>query len=515
MITERLYFADPYLTSFSARVVARAERDGRPAVALDQSAFYPEGGGQPPDAGTLDDVPVLDVQADDGLVWHTLARPLDAEIVQGRVDWARRFDHMQQHHGQHLLSAAFEHLHGLRTISFHLGAASATIDLAGGALAAEQAFAAEELANQVIWEDRPVLARFVSAEELARLPLRKPPAVDGPVRVVSVPDFDHSACGGTHPRATGGVGLLHIRRWDRRGDAVRVEFLCGGRAVRDELARVDLGSRVRPGSRIAVGAGSRGVAGYALIVGAVVAELRRLGAEPFVFPAMGSHGGATAEGQLAVLAEWGITPERMGCPVRSSMEVVQVGATPSGIAVFCDAAAHASDGIVLVNRVKIHTDFHGPTESGLTKMMAIGLGKRQGAELIHARGVRGLREEIPRVAAVQLGRSPILCGVAIVEDGAHNVSHVQAVLAADIPREEPAILERSRRLMAALPVAACDLLIVDWIGKDISGGGMDGNIIGRMLIDGEPEPQAPQVGLLLARLEDALDAAVAALAGDQ
>ncbi|MBK9713615.1 MAG: DUF2088 domain-containing protein [Kouleothrix sp.] len=271
------------------------------------------------------------------------------------------------------------------------------------------------------------------------------------------------------------------------------------RAVRDELARVDLGSRVRPGSRIAVGAGSRGVAGYALIVGAVVAELRRLGAEPFVFPAMGSHGGATAEGQLAVLAEWGITPERMGCPVRSSMEVVQVGATPSGIAVFCDAAAHASDGIVLVNRVKIHTDFHGPTESGLTKMMAIGLGKRQGAELIHARGVRGLREEIPRVAAVQLGRSPILCGVAIVEDGAHNVSHVQAVLAADIPREEPAILERSRRLMAALPVAACDLLIVDWIGKDISGGGMDGNIIGRMLIDGEPEPQAPQVGLLLAR----------------
>ncbi|MBK9713617.1 MAG: alanyl-tRNA editing protein [Kouleothrix sp.] len=252
MITERLYFADPYLTSFSARVVARAERDGRPAVALDQSAFYPEGGGQPPDAGTLDDVPVLDVQADDGLVWHTLARPLDAEIVQGRVDWARRFDHMQQHHGQHLLSAAFEHLHGLRTISFHLGAASATIDLAGGALAAEQAFAAEELANQVIWEDRPVLARFVSAEELARLPLRKPPAVDGPVRVVSVPDFDHSACGGTHPRATGGVGLLHIRRWDRRGDAVRVEFLCGGRAVRD--LRWKNGALGRLASALSVGA---------------------------------------------------------------------------------------------------------------------------------------------------------------------------------------------------------------------------------------------------------------------
>jgi alanyl-tRNA synthetase len=140
---------------------------------------------------------------------------------------------MQQHHGQHLLSAAFEHLYQLKTVSFHLGPASATIDLAGTALDAHQAAAAEDLTNQVIWEDRPILARFVSADELARLPLRKPPSVDGPVRVVSVPDFDYSACGGTHPRATGGVGLAHIRRWERRADVVRVEFLCGDRAARD------------------------------------------------------------------------------------------------------------------------------------------------------------------------------------------------------------------------------------------------------------------------------------------
>jgi alanyl-tRNA synthetase len=233
MQTERLYFADPYLTRFSARVVARGERDGRPAVALDQSAFYPEGGGQPADTGSLGGVAVRDVQAEDGLVWHVLAAPLEADSVQGEVDWARRFDHMQQHHGQHLLSAAFEQLYGLRTLSFHLGASAATIDLGAPALAAEQAAAAEDLANQVIWEDRPVLARFVSAEELARLPLRKPPSVEGPIRVVSVPDFDHSACGGTHPRATGGVGVLHIRRWERRGDTTRVEFLCGGRALRD------------------------------------------------------------------------------------------------------------------------------------------------------------------------------------------------------------------------------------------------------------------------------------------
>jgi hypothetical protein len=264
-------------------------------------------------------------------------------------------------------------------------------------------------------------------------------------------------------------------------------------AVRDELARIELAARLRPGARVAVGAGSRGITDYALVVGTVVRELQRMGAEPFVFPAMGSHGGATAEGQHEVLAEWGITAERMGCSVLSSMEVVQVGATPSGIAVFCDANAFRSDGIVLVNRVKIHTDFHGPTESGLTKMMAIGLGKRQGAELIHARGTRGLREEIPQVAAVHLARSPMLCGVAIVEDGEHHVSHIQAVPAQDIPRDEPNILERARGLLAKLPVEACDLLIVDRMGKDISGAGMDNNVLGRMLIDGEPEPPAPRI----------------------
>jgi len=268
------------------------------------------------------------------------------------------------------------------------------------------------------------------------------------------------------------------------------------RAVRDELSRIELGARIKPGARIAVAAGSRGITDYALIVGTVVAELKRLGTAPFIFPAMGSHGGATAEGQRGVLAEWGITEERMGCPIHSSMEVVQVGATESGIPVFCDAAAFASDGIIVVNRVKIHTDFHGPTESGLTKMLAIGLGKRQGAEPIHAHGTHGLREEIPRAAAIHLAKSPILCGVAIVEDGAHNVSHVQAVPAQDIPREEPKILERSRALLAKLPVDACDLLIVDRMGKDISGAGMDNNVLGRMLIDGEPEPAAPRVGLV-------------------
>ena len=233
MATERLYFIDPYLTGFSARVLERREEVGRAGVALDRSAFYPEGGGQPSDHGMLNEVRVLDVQSDEsGTVWHWLDGRLEDDLVQGQVDWPRRFDHMQQHHGQHLLSAAFEELHSRRTVAFHLGAQYSTIDLNGEVEDAE-ILAAESRTNEVIWEDRPVLARFVSREELATLPLRKPPTVDGPIRVVSVESFDHSACGGTHPRSTGAVGLLHVRRREKRGNGTRIEFVCGGRVLRD------------------------------------------------------------------------------------------------------------------------------------------------------------------------------------------------------------------------------------------------------------------------------------------
>lgn len=236
--TERLYFADPYLSAFTARVIARDERDGRPVVALDRSAFYPEGGGQPFDTGSIAGVAVVDVQVDDAhVVWHTLAAPLqltdDDGQVPARVDRARRLDHMQQHLGQHLLSAAFERLFALRTVSFHLGPDAATIDLDRRDVSDAEIARAQALTNDVIWENRPVHARFVTSEELATIPLRKAPVVDGAIRVVSVADFDHSACGGTHPTATGGVGILHVRRRERRGDGTRVEFVCGARALRD------------------------------------------------------------------------------------------------------------------------------------------------------------------------------------------------------------------------------------------------------------------------------------------
>ena len=264
METERLYFADPYLINFQARIAERGELGGKPAVVLDRSAFYPEGGGQPADRGTLSGVAVLDVQVNDaGQVWHALAGPLPTDTLAGSIDWARRFDHMQQHHGQHLLSAAFENLFGFRTVSFHLGTESATIDLAANVVTAEQLLAAEDLANRIIWEDHPVLARFVTAEDLAKIPLRKAPAVSGPVRVVSAGDFDHSACGGTHPKSTGVVGLLHIRRTERRGAETRVEFVCGARALRDLRFLNTLTTRIASG--LSVGSGE---------LEAIVARLR-------------------------------------------------------------------------------------------------------------------------------------------------------------------------------------------------------------------------------------------------
>ncbi len=247
MSTHRLYFDDSYLRRFAAHVVATRGSQ----VALDRSAFYPEGGGQPPDHGMLGGVPVIDVQVDDdGIVWHTLSGPLDTDEVIGTIDWPRRLDHMQQHHGQHLLSAAFEELFQLPTVSFHLGAESSTIDLLAATLSPAEVEAVEARVNQVIWEDRPVTAMFVSREELGQIPLRKPPTVEGPVRIVSVPDFDHSACGGTHPSATGTVGLLHIRRLEKRGGEMRVEFVCGTRALRDLRAKHGILTRLAAGSSV-------------------------------------------------------------------------------------------------------------------------------------------------------------------------------------------------------------------------------------------------------------------------
>jgi alanyl-tRNA synthetase len=240
-MSHRLYYTDSMLRTFDAKVLSCEVIDGRTVAVLDRTAFYPTSGGQPFDTGRLSGVDVLEViEDDDGEVRHVVGGALEAgQTVAGRIDWPRRFDHMQQHTGQHVLSAAFDRRHGVGTVSFHMGADVSTIDLAREVTAAEIA-AAEADANAVVWEDRPVTVRFVSADEAARLPLRKASARAGELRLVEVTDFDLSACGGTHVTRTGAIGIIAVSGWERVKGATRVSFVCGGRALASHRALRDV-----------------------------------------------------------------------------------------------------------------------------------------------------------------------------------------------------------------------------------------------------------------------------------
>ena len=257
-------------------------------------------------------------------------------------------------------------------------------------------------------------------------------------------------------------------------------------------------SRVAPGSTIAVAVGSRGIFGIDRIVQTTVRCLRRKNAEPFVVPAMGSHGGATAEGQKEVLSSYGVREANIGAPIRSSMEVVRLASNLS-VKLFMDSHAFKADGTILINRIKPHTDYHGPYESGLVKMAVIGLGKHQQALEIHRFGVPGLRDLIPQCAEKIFSTGKILGGVAIVENAYEQTAIIEALPVETILTQEPRLLNLARTLMPALPSNSIDLLIVDWIGKDISGVGMDTNIIGRIEIRGEREPDHPQIKAIFAR----------------
>lgn len=257
-MTSRLYYSESYRTRFEATVTGCAAVDGRHHVTLDQTAFYPTSGGQPCDTGTLGDVAVSDViDREDGEIAHVVAAPLAAGTeVSGAINWARRFDHMQQHTGQHVLSAAFDRLFQARTEGFHLGTAAATIDL-GREVTPRQIAAAEDEANRIVWEDRAVAIRCASAEEAAAMPLRKEPARTGPLRLIEVEGFDLSACGGTHVARTGGIGIIAVGAWEKFRSGTRVEFVCGGRALsrfrhwRDALAATQRHLSVAPGEMAA------------------------------------------------------------------------------------------------------------------------------------------------------------------------------------------------------------------------------------------------------------------------
>ena len=240
-MTRRLYHEDSTIRDFEGTVLHSIERDGATWVELDRTAFYPGGGGQPADRGRLDALSVVDVSEDEGRVWHRVEGALaPGSRVEASVDWARRFDHMQQHTGQHILSQAFIAVAGAETRSFHLGEGEVSIDVAHPGLDPEMLRSVEERANEVVWEDREILIHEVPREEIGRFPLRKLPAVEGIVRVVEVQGFDWSACGGTHVRRTGQVGIVAILSTEKYKGGTRVAFVCGGRALRRQRDRARL-----------------------------------------------------------------------------------------------------------------------------------------------------------------------------------------------------------------------------------------------------------------------------------
>ena len=239
-MNERLYYEDAYRTSFVAQVTERLTLQDQPAVRISRSAFYPTSGGQPHDTGSLNGTAVVDVQVGaDGAVLHLLAHSLPEETtsVNGQIDWPRRYDHMQQHSGQHLLSQVFYRRLGLETVSVHFGDALNTLDLDGPPLSASQLATVETAANETVWQDRPIRAYWITETEKEKVPLRRAPTVHGKMRIVEIDKFDWSACGGTHVRRTGEIGLISLLRIEKHRGRSRVHFVCGRRALVDASQR--------------------------------------------------------------------------------------------------------------------------------------------------------------------------------------------------------------------------------------------------------------------------------------
>jgi hypothetical protein len=251
-------------------------------------------------------------------------------------------------------------------------------------------------------------------------------------------------------------------------------------AIRQELAKLPLSTRIRPGDSVALTVGSRGIANMALIIKILVEELKVQGAKPFIVPAMGSHGGGTAEGQRAIVEAYGVTEDFTGAPINATMEVVQVGSIEDGIPVFFDKYAHEADHVAIVARIKPHTDFSGEIESGLHKMMLIGLGKHRGASLYHQAFAHYSFDHIVRsVGQTVIENCNILLGLAIVENQFDETALIKAVAPEEFLEREKELLILAKKLIPRLPFQQVDLLIVDQIGKDVSGTGMDTNVIGR------------------------------------
>jgi hypothetical protein len=271
-----------------------------------------------------------------------------------------------------------------------------------------------------------------------------------------------------------------------------------GKAAHEAWEAAGLARKLPRGGRVGITAGSRGIDNIAAITRAIVELVRAAGAKPFILPAMGSHGGATPDGQAQVLASLGITPQSVGAPIRASMAAAKIGATPSGLPVYAAREALNADGVIVVNRIKQHTDFTGDYESGLVKMLAIGVGKRDGAAAMHTGQCASLREDVPAAAALMIKRLPALGGIAILENGYHQTAEIVGIPSAEILTREKELLRRVRRNAPRLPFEEIDLLIVDWIGKDISGVGFDTHVLARRMVWNEAEFRGPRIRVVAA-----------------
>lgn len=265
------------------------------------------------------------------------------------------------------------------------------------------------------------------------------------------------------------------------------------KAISGEFERIKLSEKIKRGMQIGITVGSRGINNIQLITKCVVEEVKKRGGAPFIIPSMGSHGGATAEGQIKVLKGYGITEETMGAPIRSSMEVVELGRLKNGLPVYFDKIAFESDGIIVVNRIKVHTAFKSEIESGLHKMLSVGLGNHEGATLVHYLGVKGLKDYMVDFAKIILERTPVLCGLGILENAYDDTYRLVAALPEEFGKVDKELLDECKRIMFNLPVSDIDILIVEEVGKNISGTGMDTNIVGGIKEYREGEYQPPEI----------------------
>ena len=301
-------------------------------------------------------------------------------------------------------------------------------------------------------------------------------------------------------RATNDVeheDLPRFARVSRERDLDSIEDIDG--AVREAVSDLPLDS-LSPGDEVAITAGSRGIHDMPALLESAVSELRKQGFEPSVIAEMGSHGGATSEGQRETLESLGITEDRLGCPIHTSMAVSEIGRDSLGRPVYVAEDALSVEGVILANRIKPHTDFHGPVESGLCKIAVIGLGKHRGAESLHNAGLAADFSEVIRERAqLIIENSPVIGGIGLIENAADRASHIEGVSSNAILDREPELLDRAREELSVLPTDDLDLLVLDEIGKEVSGTGMDTNVVGRMSFYGEEEPENPNITRIYAR----------------